>query len=243
MKCMVLSSRTAKEILRDPINLFFGLGFPLVLIFLLSTIQRNIPVSLFEVHKLTPGISVFGLSFMSLFAAVIVSKDRESALLSRLYTTPLKSSDFIIGYILPLIPISIMQGIICYIVAIPFGLKPSIGIIWALLGNILVSLFFISFGVFCGSFLTSKQVGGVCGALLTNLSAWLSGIWFDISLVGGALKKVADVLPFIHAVEMEKALFSGNYEGIGIHILVVGIYTLLMTLLAIFMFLRQMKKK
>ena len=76
MKCMVLSSRTAKEILRDPINLFFGLGFPLVLIFLLSTIQKNIPVSLFEVHKLTPGITVFGLSFMSLFASVIVSKDR-----------------------------------------------------------------------------------------------------------------------------------------------------------------------
>ena len=96
MKCMVLSSRTAKEILRDPINLFFGLGFPLVLIFLLSTIQKNIPVSLFEVHKLTPGITVFGLSFMSLFASVIVSKDRESSLLSRLYTTPLRSMDFIL---------------------------------------------------------------------------------------------------------------------------------------------------
>lgn len=243
MKCITLSNRTAKEILRDPINLFFGLGFPLILILLLSTIQRNIPVSLFEIHKLTPGITVFGLSFMSLFAAVIVSKDRESALLSRLYTTPLKSFDFIVGYILPLIPISILQSIICYIVAIPFGLKPSLGILLALLGNILVSLFFISFGVLCGSNMTSKQVGGICGALLTNLSAWLSGIWFDISLVGGAFKAVADALPFIHAVEIEKALFSGNYENIGVHILVVGIYTLAITILAVFMFLRQMKNK
>lgn len=243
MKSLALSTRTAKEILRDPINLFFGLGFPLILILLLSTIQRNIPVSLFEIDKLTPGITVFGLSFMSLFAAVIVSKDRESALLSRLYTTPLNSFDFIIGYILPLIPISILQSIICYIVAIPFGLKPSVGVIMALVGNILVSLFFISFGVLCGSSLSSKQVGGICGALLTNLSAWLSGIWFDISLVGGVFKTVADALPFIHAVEMEKALFSGNYEGIGIHILIVGIYTLIVTLLSIYMFLRQMKNK
>ena len=155
MKCMVLSSRTAKEILRDPINLFFGLGFPLVLIFLLSTIQKNIPVSLFEVHKLTPGITVFGLSFMSLFASVIVSKDRESSLLSRLYTTPLRSMDFILGYMLPLIPISILQSLICYIASIPFGLKLSLGVVWALGGNILVSLFFISLGVFCGSVLTS----------------------------------------------------------------------------------------
>ena len=113
----------------------------------------------------------------------------------------------------------------------------------ALIGNILVSLFFISFGVLCGSSLSSKQVGGICGALLTNLSAWLSGIWFDISLVGGVFKTVADALPFIHAVEMEKALFSGNYEGIGIHILIVGIYTLIVTLLSIYMFLRQMKNK
>ena len=243
MKSLALSTRTAKEILRDPINLFFGLGFPLILILLLSTIQKNIPVSLFEIENLTPGITVFGLSFMSLFAAVIVSKDRESALLSRLYTTPLNSFDFIIGYILPLIPISILQSIICYIVAIPFGLKPSVGVIMALVGNILVSLFFISFGVLCGSSLSSKQVGGICGALLTNLSAWLSGVWFDISLVGGVFKAVANALPFIHAVEMERALFSGNYEGIGIHILVVGIYTLDVTLLAILMFLRQMKNK
>ena len=210
MKSLALSTRTAKEILRDPINLFFGLGFPLILILLLSTIQKNIPVSLFEIENLTPGITVFGLSFMSLFAAVIVSKDRESALLSRLYTTPLNSFDFIIGYILPLIPISILQSIICYIVAIPFGLKPSVGVIMALVGNILVSLFFISFGVLCGSSLSSKQVGGICGALLTNLSAWLSGVWFDISLVGGVFKAVADALPVIHAVEMERALFSGN---------------------------------
>lgn len=243
MKSLALSTRTAKEILRDPINLFFGLGFPLILILLLSTIQRNIPVSLFEIDKLTPGITVFGLSFMSLFAAVIVSKDRESALLSRLYTTPLNSFDFIIGYTIPLIPISILQSLICYIIAIPFGLKLSIGVIMALIGNILVSLFFISFGVLCGSSLSSKQVGGICGALLTNLSAWLSGIWFDISLVGGVFKTVADALPFIHAVEMEKALFSGNYEGIGIHILIVGIYTLIVTLLSIYMFLRQMKNK
>ena len=243
MKCMTLSARTAKEILRDPINLFFGLGFPLVLIFLLSTIQKNIPVSLFEVHKLTPGITVFGLSFMSLFASVIVSKDRESSLLSRLYTTPLRSMDFILGYMLPLIPISILQSLICYIASIPFGLKLSLGVVWALGGNILVSLFFISLGVLCGSVMTSKQVGGICGALLTNLSAWLSGIWFDISLVGGALKKVADVLPFIHAVEMEKALFSGNTDGIGVHVLTLSLYTLGITILAVFMFLRQMNNK
>lgn len=243
MKMLALSERTAKEILRDPLNLFFGLGFPLVLIILLSTIQANIPVPLFEIGTLTPGITVFGLSFMSLFASVLVAKDRESAFLSRLYTTPLKGMDFILAYMVPLLPISILQSIIAYLFSIPFGLKLSFSVVKALVGIIPVSLFFISLGVLCGSILSSKAVGGICGALLTNLSAWLSGIWFDISLVGGVFKRIADLLPFVHAVEMERALFSGNTEGLITHLLVIVGYTVAITILAIVLFLRQMRNK
>ena len=133
MRLLAFSGRTAKEILRDPLNLFFGLGFPLVLIGLLTAIQANITVSMFELDRLTPGITVFGLSFMTLFAAVLISKDRESALLQRLYTTPLTASDFIFGYTLPILPIAVAQGIICYIAAALLGLKLTITVLYALL--------------------------------------------------------------------------------------------------------------
>ena len=102
MRMMTFAKRCTKEILRDPINLGFGLGFPLVLLVLLSAMQKNIPVHLFEIDSLTPGIAVFGLSFMTLFSATLIAKDRESALLQRLYTTPLKAIDFILGYMLPI---------------------------------------------------------------------------------------------------------------------------------------------
>ena len=95
---LTFAKRNAKEILRDPLNLGFGLGFPLVLILMLSAIQANVPVSLFEIDHLTPGITVFGLSFMTLFSATILAKDRGSALLQRLYTTPLTPVDFILAY-------------------------------------------------------------------------------------------------------------------------------------------------
>ena len=104
MRMMTFARRCAREIIRDPINLFFGLGFPVVLLYLLSAIQANIPVAMFEIDTLTPGITVFGLSFMTLFSATLVAKDRESALLQRLYTTPLTGCDFIFGYMLPLLP-------------------------------------------------------------------------------------------------------------------------------------------
>ncbi|MBQ4630040.1 MAG: ABC transporter permease [Clostridia bacterium] len=243
MRMLTFAKRNAKEILRDPLNLGFGLGFPLVLLVLLSALQRNIPVSLFEIDTLTPGITVFGLSFMTLFSATLVAKDRESAFLQRLYATPLKGFEFIIGYMLPLLPIALAQTVICYMFAIPLGLTVSANIIYAVIGIIPMAVFNIALGLLCGSILGVKQVGGICGALLTNLSAWLSGVWFDLKLVGGFFEKLANALPFFRAAEAEKALFGGNSELAFSHILPIIIYCISITAVAVFFFLKQMKKQ
>ena len=243
MRMMTFSKRCAKEILRDPINLFFGLGFPLVLLVLLSTMQKNIPVSLFEINTLTPGITVFGLSFLTLFSATLVSRDRESAFLQRLYTTPLTGLDFILGYMLPILPIAIGQTIICYLFAIPLGLTVSVNIVYAVIGVIPMAVFNIALGLLCGSILGVKQVGGICGALLTNLSAWLSGVWFDLNLVGGFFEKAANALPFVHAAQLEKALFTGDFPAAAPHLLPIVLYSALATAAAVYCFLRQMKNQ
>lgn len=239
MRWLTFAQRCVKEILRDPINLFFGLGFPLILLFLMSAIQANIPVSLFEINKLTPGITVFGLSFLTLFSATLVAKDRESALLHRLYTTPLTGLDYILGYMLPLLPIAAAQSLICYLAALPLGLQLSVNILNAVAGIIPMAIFNIAFGLLCGSILGAKQVGGICGALFTNLSAWLSGIWFDLDLVGGAFRKIANMLPFVHAVELERALYQGNIESAAVHILPIMIYSIFVTAAAVICFLHQ----
>ena len=243
MRLLAFSGRTAKEILRDPLNLFFGLGFPLVLIGLLTAIQANIPVPMFELSHLTPGVTVFGLSFMTLFSAVLISKDRESALLQRLYTTPLTATNFIFGYTLPILPIAVAQAIICYIAAALLGLRLKITVLYALMFIIPIALFYVALGLICGSVFNSKQVGGICGALLTNLSAWLSGIWFDVDLIGGMFKRVANALPFIHAVELERAVLNANYSNILPHLLWVLGYTAVAVVGAVVLFLRQMKKQ
>ena len=239
----IFAKRCAKEILRDPLNLAFGLGFPIVLLFLLSAIQANIPVDLFEINALTPGITVFGLSFMTLFSATLIAKDRESAFLQRLYATPLRSVDFILGYMLPILPVALAQTLVCYLGAIPLGLDFGINVILALLGMIPMAIFYISLGLLCGSLLSVKQVGGICGALLTNLSAWLSGVWFDLDLVGGAFRKIANLFPFVHAVELEKTLFFGDPSAAAAHILPICAYSVFAMVMAVLCFLRQMKKQ
>ncbi len=241
MKMLTFAYRNVKEILRDPLTLFFGLGFPLVLLLLMSVIQANIPVSLFEIQHLTPGITVFGLSFMTLFSATVIAKDRGSAFLCRLYTTPLTPTDFILGYTLPMLPIAAAQCVVCYLGALLLGLDVTVHIASAILMIVPVSLLYIAMGLLFGSILNEKQVGGICGALLTNLSAWLSGIWFDLSLVGGTFGKIADVLPFVHAVELERAVLAGDYGAVMPHLLWVLGYSAVIMAAAVYLFLRQMK--
>ena len=242
MKTYGFSVRTAKEILRDPLTLAFGIGFPLVLLLLLSAIQANIPTSLFEISHLIPGVSCFGLSFLTLFSALLIAKDRSSAFLHRLYATPMPAHAFILGYTLPILPIALVQTIVCYLAALILKLPFSPALFLVLLAALPNAWLYISFGLLFGSVLNDKQVGGVCGALMTNLSAWLSGTWFDLSLVGGVFEKIANALPFVHAVELARALQAADFSAALPHFLWVLGYDLAITCAAIFLFLRQMKK-
>lgn len=242
MKLRAFAVRTTKEILRDPLNLAFGLGFPLVLLVLLSAIQANIPVNLFEIQRLAPGLTVFGLAFLALFSATLVAKDRDSALLPRLYTTPMTAANFILGYLLPLLPMAAVQMAVCYLAAVPLGLLLSGRTAVALGLTMAAAVFFIALGLLCGSVLTVKQVGGICGALLTNVTAWLSGIWFDLDLVGGAFRRVAEALPFVHAVRVAQSAIAGDFGAIGPDLGWVLGYAAVTLAIAVWAFLRQMKK-
>ena len=243
MRTLTFANRNFKEIIRDPLNLSFLFGFPIVLLLLLSAIQANIPVSMFEIAHLAPGIAVFGLAFMTLFSATVIAKDRQSSFMHRLYTTPMTPVDFILGYTLPLIPIALAEGMATYLFAVILGLDITVNILLSLVLLIPVALLYIALGLLCGSVFNDKQVGGICGALLTNLSAWLSGIWFDLDLVGGAFKKIAYALPFVHSVEMQRAVTRGDYAGIFPHLGWVLGYTAVILTLAVFVYLRQMKKQ
>ena len=243
MRTLTFAKRNLKEILRDPLNLAFLFGFPIVLLLLLSAIQANIPVSLFEIEHLAPGVMVFGLAFMTLFSATLIAKDRMSSFMHRLYTTPMTPVDFILGYTLPLIPIAMMESLATYLVAMLLGLSFSINLLLSVVFMIPIAMLYIGLGLLCGSIFNDKQVGGICGALLTNVSAWLSGIWFDLDLIGGAFRQIAALLPFMHAVEMERAVVAGDLSGAVSHLPWVLGYAAAVLVLAVLAFLRQMKRQ
>lgn len=244
MRILLFSKRTIKEILRDRVNLFFGLGFPLVLLVLLSVINANIPAeannTMFSIQNLAPGIATFGPVFMALFSGMLLSKDRTSSFLMRLFTSPMTSSEFILGYTLPMIVFAVAQSIVSFTAATLFGFVWSADVLLAVAVLMPVTVLFVGIGLLCGSLMNDKAVGGICGALLTNLAGWLSGIWFPLDLVGGTFKAIAEVLPFYHAVEAVKAAVNGQYATILPHLAVVLAYAIVVYVLAVVVFRHKM---
>jgi ABC-2 type transport system permease protein len=240
----LFANRNAKEVLRDPINLFFGLGFPLILLALLSLINANIPLEaenpMFEIGNLAPGLAMFGSVFMALFAGMILAKDRTSSFLTRLFTSPMTASDFLLGYTVPMIIMTVAQSVITLLAACIFGLPFSSNILPAIFVTAITSLLFIGIGLLAGSLMNDKAVGGICGALLTNVAGWLSGIFIPIDLIGGALKKITNLLPFYHSVEAIRKALNGNYGEIVLHLTIVLGYTVVIFILAVIVFRRKM---
>lgn len=246
MRAYVFASRNTKEILRDILTLFFGLAFPLVILLLLYAIGSAVPeeahLDMFDIENLTPGITVFGLSFIALFSAQLIAKDKTTSFMMRLFTSPIKSSEFILGYTLPLIPMSLAQTLICYITAIILGLEFTPNILLAAVVNIPIALVFIALGLLCGTVLSEKAVGGICGALLTNLSAWFSNIWFDTALVGGWFEGIANAMPFAHAVNAARYALNGEFESVMPDLLWVIGYAVVLLAVAIVIFTVKMKR-
>ena len=244
MRIRLFTKRNIKEILRDPINLFFGLGFPLILLVLLSVINANIPPEannpMFEITNLAPGLAMFGTAFMALFAGMVLSKDRSSSFLTRLFASPMTAVDFIMGYTAPMLIMTIVQTSVTLISACMFGLPFTVNILFAVLVTALTSFLFIGIGLLCGSLLNEKAVGGICGALLTNAAGWLSGVFIPIDLIGGGFQTVTRILPFYHSVEAIRLALSGNFAAILSHIGIVFAYAIVIYSIAVFAFRSKM---
>lgn len=240
MKIFLFAKRNAKEILRDPINLFFGIGFPLVLLFLFSVINTAIPAeannAMFSIENTTPGIASFGTAFFALFSGMLLAKDRTTSFLMRLFTSPMKALDFILGYTLPLLLMAMVQGIITFLAGALLGLPLSFNTLLAVLAVLPIAIFFVGLGLLCGSLLNDKAVGGICGALLTNIAGWFSGVWIPLDLIGGTFKKIAEALPFYHSVEAVKKALNGELAGMMPHIAVVLGYAVVFYGLAVLVF-------
>ena len=212
MRFLSLANRNMKEIYRDPVSISLGVAMPVILLMLFISIGKNTPIEMFTPKALTPGIIVFSFAFLMMFSAMLLSKDRQSAFLTRLLASPLKPTDYILAYSLPLLPIAILQIIVCFIVGIIFGVPLSLSILYSLVILIPVAFVFIGLGMILGSLLTENQISGA-GTIIIIITSLLGGAWMNLKMVGGAFESIAYALPFAHAIDGARSILTGSSLG------------------------------
>lgn len=238
MRILNFAKRNFKELTRDPLSLIFAIILPLFLLFIFQ--QINIPSDSYKLENFTPGIIVFGFSFITLFTAMLISKDRTTSLLIRLGISPMKPTEYILGYILSLIPIILIQNILFYVLACILGLNFSINIILGALVSIVISVIFIAIGIFIGSIFSEKASSGI-SSIIVQLVCFTSGMYFPRELLGNTFAKVCEYLPFESAVTIIKGIMNNNLELISSrNIIVFCVYTIAILVLSIIVFKKKM---
>ena len=239
MRILNFAKRNFKEIIRDPLSIIFAILLPLFLLFIFK--QINIPNEVYELQNFTPGIVVFGFSFITLFTAMLVSKDRTSSLLIRLGISPMKPIEYILGYMISIIPIIIIQNVLFFILAIILGLNFSINIIWAMLISIVIAILFIAIGIIIGSLFSEKASSGV-SSIIVQLVCFTSGMYFPREALGAAFSKICEYLPFESCVTIIKGVMNNNLEIINVrNIIVFCLYTIIILAISTIVFKKKMK--
>ncbi len=238
MRMLNFAKRNFKELIRDPLSLVFEIALPVFLLFIFQ--QFKLPDEIYKIENFTPAIILFGFSFISLFSATLVSKDRTSSLLIRLGTSPMKSSDYILGYVLSLLPIIIIQDVLFFVVAIMLGLSFTISIIYTILVSIVVSMFFISIGILLGSLVSEKGTGGI-GSVIVQLVCFTSGMYFPKELVGKGFATICEFLPFESCLNIIKGTLNSDLSIISTkNIIVFSVYFVVTLVVSIIVFKKQM---
>ncbi len=238
MRMLNFAHRNFKELVRDPLSLVFEIALPLFLLFIFQ--QFNLPDEIFKIENFTPSIILFGFGFITLFSATLIAKDRSTSLLIRLGTSPMKSSDYILGYVISIIPIILIQEILFFILAMILGLSFSINMIYTVLMSLVVSILFISLGILIGSIASEKAVGGI-GSVIVQLVCFTSGMYFPKELVGEVFKVICELLPFESCLNIIKGTLNNDFSIITTqNIITFAIYTIVILILSIVVFKKKM---
>ena len=254
-KVLNFYNRNVKETLRDPIIYIFCLGFPIAMFVLFYFINKysggNTPI--FELNSLLPGIMVFSYSFVMLTIAIMVSKDKQTFFLKRLFSSPMKSYHFILGYFLLGLFIALFQTIICIITGMFFSLISnaifvSFGKIMLLvLSQLPIILINIFLGILLGTLFNDKTAPGICSVFI-SISGILGGCWMPLETMG-SFETFCRFLPFYPSVYIGRIITnSSNAFGLlykfnsvaSLGLIVIFAFVIITALLTIFSFNSRM---
>jgi len=167
---------------------------------------------------LVPGIITQTVLLSAIFWGIIILQDKRFGFLSELLVAPVKRIWILLGSALGGATISIMQGLLVFIVALIFGFRPHS---WALVGPaflvlVLMSLALTSFGAGIASMVDDFQGFQGINNLLVMPLFFLSSALYPLTNIPLALKVISTLNPVSYMVDALRYLLANqSHFGLG----------------------------
>ena len=175
---------------------------------------------------LAPGVISQSIMFMAVFNGVDLIWDKQFGFLKETLVAPVSRLEIILGRVLGGATISVIQGILVFLLTLVVGFKPenlsyvlpSVGLMF------LIGLFYASLGTAIASLMKDFHGFQLIMNFLIMPSYFLSGALFPLDSAPPALQTIASFNPLTYGVSGLRQLMAGtvNYSlGIDILILLV----------------------
>ncbi|MGB5758531.1 MAG: ABC transporter permease [Acidimicrobiales bacterium] len=214
-----------KTLVRDPQNLFFTVGLPLLYLFIFASIfgdqEGAVPgqPGLLNVSTIMTAsviaIGVTSAAFQNLVIALV--QDRENGVLKRLRSTPVSTAVFLGGHVLNAVAFSMLLSIgVALLGVVVYGVDfPGTRILPAIVSVVIGSLA-LAAAAFPFTRLIKKGTGATPMAVAITLTLFfLSGNFFPDADMPQAIVVIADLFPVRQLYQCLLTAFNPNTTGSG----------------------------
>jgi len=220
-------SVSLKLYLREPITVFFTLGFPIMLVLVFGGMYGNKPSPMFggygSMDVSMPGYTALilgSVGFMTV--AMNTSSFRETGILRRFRATPLRPLTYILADVTANLVMTLLGMVGLVIVGwllyrVRFEGQP----VSVILGVIFSALAMFAAGYVIASLAPTARAAQVISMVVFYPMMFISGAGIPLEVMPPTIRRIADFLPLTYVVKLLRGLWFG--ESWGDHLLEVAV--------------------
>jgi len=223
---------------RDPSNLFFGLGFPFVYLFLMSGVLDGGDTSYFLDRALPMFITIAAMMLCFTCAGLSHAYSRQIKFLRRLRMTPVKPATYIFtGIVSRIVMLFIFAAVFIAVLTLVFDLSLE-GRNWLAFIGVLALTFvmFYLIGMFAANVLkNAKSSQGILYFVFFGLLL-LGGVIFPPEAMPSIIQPVVENTPTVHAINLLQSAWLNTNLLYGHGLITVAGITVVFGLLSVLFF-------
>jgi ABC-2 type transport system permease protein len=225
-----------KLLLREPLLLFWGVVFPLILLTVMG-LAGNDPDpdlgGLTLVQTYVPVLIAFTFTILGVSALpTALATYRERGVLRRLATTPLRPSRVLGAQLTTSAAMAAATAILILALArIAFSVPLPHAPLAFLLAVILAAAALLGIGLLVAALAPRARIAGAIGTMLFFPLMFFAGLWAPRATMGATLRDVGDYTPLGAAVQALQDATAGTWPSAG-QLLVMAAYAVVCAILA-----------